>query len=549
MDISSWDLPGRHNRRAAQDCSPEEVFQEALAQLRDGLGNEGLEDGNIHGHYLDESLRFGGGRGPGRGLRANLEPLLVNHCGVWALRPEAWTDYPNLALAGDWVRTETDLACMEGANEAARRAVNVVLERVRHPGAPAQLWPQPQLPALAPLRALDQLRFGQGLSWAGGPCGRWLAPAAALTRSLGELVSPQPGPQGRLLAATGRRRPAPPLALPELATAVEEANAVPAHLLPAADVERCLAALPVEATGWHNNRGHRLFQDWPLHQQTECADPARLERYRRWLRDDRRPLDSRDLPIPFHVYDGYALVIQGRADLPAVQRLVPGRHRAVVASRPGGADAAYAYLWIMHYRDTVVGPYNEVLVTFPVSTEPRRYRWRSPQAAVVPMLDPDNRLFTPFLLLDQARPIQYGNDLLGTDKRRADVHIQADGERHRFEISGVLRGSVPVRESLFSDIEANAKLAREAGVLQLAKLTREASRDQAQRGGLLIRTTGNHPPARPSTCRWPTGFAPAFAPGGRVASWTWQRAPAVAPGSRAAPGSSRICSGRWRSSR
>ena len=51
----------------------------------------------------------------------------------------------------------------------------------------------------------------------------------------------------------------------------------------------------------------------------------------------------------------------------------------------------------------------------------------------------------------------------------------------------MLRGSVPVRESLFSDIEANAKLAREAGVLQLAKLTREASRDQAQRGGLLIR--------------------------------------------------------------
>ena len=39
------------------------------------------------------------------------------------------TAIPNLFLASDYVQTFTDLATMEGANEAARRAVNGILER------------------------------------------------------------------------------------------------------------------------------------------------------------------------------------------------------------------------------------------------------------------------------------------------------------------------------------------------------------------------------------------------------------------------------------
>jgi N-methylhydantoinase A len=39
------------------------------------------------------------------------------------VRPEAASAIPNLVFAADYVRTSTDLASMEGANEAARRAV------------------------------------------------------------------------------------------------------------------------------------------------------------------------------------------------------------------------------------------------------------------------------------------------------------------------------------------------------------------------------------------------------------------------------------------
>ncbi len=58
----------------------------------------------------------------------NDETLLVNTAGSWDKRPTARTVFENLVLAGDYVRTCTDFASMESADEAAKRAVNVILE-------------------------------------------------------------------------------------------------------------------------------------------------------------------------------------------------------------------------------------------------------------------------------------------------------------------------------------------------------------------------------------------------------------------------------------
>ena len=76
--------------------------------------------------FLDPAIEF-----PNPTEAANLEPLLVNTANSWEDRPDAVTRIPNLFLASDYVRTHTDLATMEGANEAARRAVNGILERDR----------------------------------------------------------------------------------------------------------------------------------------------------------------------------------------------------------------------------------------------------------------------------------------------------------------------------------------------------------------------------------------------------------------------------------
>ena len=77
------------------------------------------------------------------------------------------TAIPNLTLASDYVQTQTDLACMEAANEAARRAVNGILAATGSDAEPCKLWHMGMPKGLAPWRAHDRTRFEQGLPWDG----------------------------------------------------------------------------------------------------------------------------------------------------------------------------------------------------------------------------------------------------------------------------------------------------------------------------------------------------------------------------------------------
>jgi uncharacterized protein with NAD-binding domain and iron-sulfur cluster len=51
--------------------------------------------------------------------------LFINSVGSWPDRPGATTALPNLFMAGDWVRNDVDLACMEGAVSAALDCAHV----------------------------------------------------------------------------------------------------------------------------------------------------------------------------------------------------------------------------------------------------------------------------------------------------------------------------------------------------------------------------------------------------------------------------------------
>ena len=163
-DVSDWDLPGR-NGRPAEECTPEEVAAEVWDQLRRSVNRDGvtvLEDDNLCGWFLDPAIVPGPAR-PGR--LANMEPLLVNYVDTWPLRPEAVTAIPNFFLASDYVRTYTDLATMEAANEAGRRAVNGILDAESYSGAYCGVWPLEEPAILEPWRAYDAARFRLGLPW------------------------------------------------------------------------------------------------------------------------------------------------------------------------------------------------------------------------------------------------------------------------------------------------------------------------------------------------------------------------------------------------
>jgi uncharacterized protein with NAD-binding domain and iron-sulfur cluster len=152
VDISDWDTPGAHTARGktARTCTPREVAAEVWEQLKAALNDrtEILADANLADWFLDPALVP-----PNPTEAMNLEPLLVNTAGSWAARPEAaLSEVENLVLASDYVRTFTDLATMEGANEAARRAVNAILDASGSDAERCDVWPLSE-PGGLPFRA------------------------------------------------------------------------------------------------------------------------------------------------------------------------------------------------------------------------------------------------------------------------------------------------------------------------------------------------------------------------------------------------------------
>jgi uncharacterized protein with NAD-binding domain and iron-sulfur cluster len=206
--ISDWfETSARIHKTAQQTDNPRELAVETLAQIRDSLDGRmstHIDWHNIVGFYLDPALEFQSelitdpntgfrvslmGLMPARefsrrkadliegfappdsdlALRAerNLEPLFINTVNSWNLRPHARTEIDNLLLASDYVRTRTDLATMEGANEAARWAVNGILEdleekeKVRFRRCSLFMFDEPAV--FAPFRRIDKWLFDRGL--------------------------------------------------------------------------------------------------------------------------------------------------------------------------------------------------------------------------------------------------------------------------------------------------------------------------------------------------------------------------------------------------
>jgi uncharacterized protein with NAD-binding domain and iron-sulfur cluster len=157
VDVSDWTTPGPRTGKIAMHCTPEEIRAEVWGQLTDHL-NDGpqplLDERNVLAWFLDPAIEF-----PNPTEATNLEPLLINTAGSWADRPEATTKIPNLLLAADYVRTNTDLATMEGANEAARKAVNAILDRTYSRAPRCEVFTLSEPAVFKPARMLDAVRW------------------------------------------------------------------------------------------------------------------------------------------------------------------------------------------------------------------------------------------------------------------------------------------------------------------------------------------------------------------------------------------------------
>jgi uncharacterized protein with NAD-binding domain and iron-sulfur cluster len=166
VDLSDWETPGTYVRKPARECSREEIRHELWCQLKAHLNRheDVLRDEDLVTWYLADSIEHVGEHTP-----IDHEPLLTNTVGSWWLRPDSAMGIENFFLAGDYVRTNTDLATMESANESARRAVNAILDRTGNTAGRCRIWDLDSVAAFAPLRAIDRTRYERGLPPLGMP--------------------------------------------------------------------------------------------------------------------------------------------------------------------------------------------------------------------------------------------------------------------------------------------------------------------------------------------------------------------------------------------
>jgi uncharacterized protein with NAD-binding domain and iron-sulfur cluster len=156
---SDWETPGVVYDKPARQCTPAEIRTEVLTQLRRHLDREGkrrLDESLVCDWLLDPELDHAGD-----GIE-NGAPLFINTVGSLQNRPVPDPAVDGLFLAADFVRTETDLATMESANEAGRRAANAVL-RAAGRDADVTTWGLAEPGFLAPLRRQDRRRYRLGL--------------------------------------------------------------------------------------------------------------------------------------------------------------------------------------------------------------------------------------------------------------------------------------------------------------------------------------------------------------------------------------------------
>jgi len=161
VDISDWHTPGVIYGKPARDCSPGEVAHEVWTQVRAHLADTDspLRDDDLHSWAIDPGIRWH----PETEVNTDADLLLINTAGSWQNRPRAHGAIENLFLASDYVQTTIDLATMEGANEAARDAVNALLDVAGSTAPRCAKFALYRAPELEPLRRQDADRHAGGL--------------------------------------------------------------------------------------------------------------------------------------------------------------------------------------------------------------------------------------------------------------------------------------------------------------------------------------------------------------------------------------------------
>ncbi len=152
--ISDWERAVKNGKRANEYADKKDLLQEVWRQLEESLPPGTLGDPPVVMH-LDDNVSLA--------PFENRTPLLTHPQGQRKLRPDAKNRIANLYLAADYVRTNVDLASMEGADEAARRAVGAFMADTKHPGPRPKVQPLSEGKCFEWAKKIDEECWRRGL--------------------------------------------------------------------------------------------------------------------------------------------------------------------------------------------------------------------------------------------------------------------------------------------------------------------------------------------------------------------------------------------------
>lgn len=127
IDYKQFCLPYKNNKRFGtvihmqgqesgfEKLSDRELIGQALERLSNIKGFEGIKNATLLHSFL-----FRGNR--------NHTRYLLTDPGTYKFRPTVESPFENLYIAGDWVKNDSVIPCMEGAMQTGRQAADYILE-------------------------------------------------------------------------------------------------------------------------------------------------------------------------------------------------------------------------------------------------------------------------------------------------------------------------------------------------------------------------------------------------------------------------------------
>ncbi len=140
-----------------------------------------------------------------------------------------------------------------------------------------------------------------------------------------------------------------------------------------------------------------------------------------------------DAPTPYHIYDGTATLVGGKAPLDAVKPLLEREELLPLTDSDGMALVA---VWLIDAPSASLGPHKEVQISLAVTRSPVAPVDAHPLALVQALVQmPEVRLLCHGLWNDTPLVVAYNREVLGLDARLMEASIAVDEANRRFSAS------------------------------------------------------------------------------------------------------------------